>query len=205
MFRLNPRRLVPAFAALAVAATCLAPALAAAADFSPTRNHITLGFGMGRHVSDDFEDSGLETGTMAQLGYRYTLNQNFDVCFDLRTTQTGDTQMVDDGFGTYEMHFEHDTSWYGPGARWMAASGKVRPYMQANVLYVTETVRAEVDGDGGSASESGIGFGFMGGIDIPLTSTLSIPIEANYMYGKPENDVSSLGMQAGLTFNFSPF
>jgi opacity protein-like surface antigen len=206
MFKLHARRQVPALAALVVAATCLAPAFAAAADFGPTRNHITLGFGIGRHVSDDFEDSGLETGTMAQLGYRYTLNQNFDLCFDARTLQSGDTQMIDDGFGgTYEANFEHDTNWYGPGVRWMAAGGSVRPFMQANLMYVTETVRMEIDGDGADASETGVGFGLMGGIDIPVTSTLSIPVEANYMYAKPENDVSSFGMQAGLTFNFSPF
>ena len=192
------------FLAAAVVLAAVAPSLADAQTYGPTRSHITLGLGYASHTSSDFDDSGMESGMVGQLGYRYTINTNFDVTFDYRTLWTGDTQVVDDGGGPMEMEFGHDTTFMGPGARWTSNGGNVRPYAQANIFYATETLSVAFDGMDASADESGVGFGFMGGVDIRVSDLLSIPVEGAYMYAKPENDVSTLGFSAGLTFNLSP-
>jgi hypothetical protein len=98
--------------------------------------------------------------------------------------------------------FTHTTSYFGPGVRFAGATGGVRPFVQANVYFARETVRIEFGNAGSDASENGAGFGIAGGADIRLSRLLSLPIEANYLYAKPENDASSLGMLIGLTFNF---
>ena len=180
----------------------LTPAVAFAAPHEPMRNHITLGFGVARHVSDDFEDTGHETGGVGQLSYRYSLNPGWDLCLDTRSTMTSD-EVFDDDLGG-DIEFEHSASFFGPGARWSSGQGSVRPYLQANVFFVTETTRIEFGGLSSEVDDDGVGFGLMGGADIRLSRLLSLPLEASYLNGKPENDVSSLGMSVGLTFNFTP-
>jgi len=41
-----------------------------------------------------------------------------------------------------------------------------------------------------------------GGVDFRAGNLISIPIEVNYMYGKPADDISGIGITVGLTFNF---
>jgi hypothetical protein len=67
-------------------------------------------------------------------------------------------------------------------------------------------VRDELKGESGNvtvtAHDNAAGFGICGGVDIRAGDLISIPIEANYMYGKPADDVSGIGINAGITFNF---
>jgi hypothetical protein len=67
-------------------------------------------------------------------------------------------------------------------------------------------VREEVKGESGNVTvtshDDSAGFGISGGVDIRGGNLLSIPIEVNYMYGKPSDDVSGIGVNVGLTFNF---
>ncbi len=190
-------------AVILVAATTL-PARVHAAPYEPMRNHITLGLGVARHLSDDFEDSGLETGGLGQLSYRYSLNRSWDLCIDGRSLMSGDEITDDTGGFPIEVDVTHDASYFGPGVRWSSGEGSVRPYLQANVFFVTETLRYDFGDISTDADEDGAGFGLMGGADIRLSRLLSLPLEVSYLYGKPENDVSSLGMSVGLTFNFTP-
>jgi len=192
---------VHAVALLLLAAASM-PGLAEAASHEAMRNHITLGLGVARHLSDDFEDSGLETGALGQLSYRYSLNPSWDLCIDGRSMMTSDN-VYDEDFAI-DVDFQHDTSYFGPGVRWSSGTGSVRPYLQANVFFVTETARIDFGDLSSEADEDGAGFGLMGGADIRISRLLSLPVEASYLYGKPENDVSSLGMSVGLTFNFTP-
>ena len=74
--------------------------------------------------------------------------------------------------------------------------------MQANFFLVSESLEAEVGGVKTSTDENAAGFGISGGVDIRASNLLSIPIEVNYMYGKPADDISGIGANIGLTFNF---
>jgi len=204
--RLRPTALAASFlTALLTCATLATPPPAQAAPHEPMINHATLGLGFARHLSDDFKDSGLENGGQGQLAYRYSLNQSVDLCLDMRSMMASDEVTATDESGNpIAVKFESETSYYGPGVRWSSGAGGVRPYLQANVFFVKETGRVELGDISIDASEDGAGFGLMGGADIRLSRLLSLPIEATYLYGKPEVDVSSLGMQVGLTFNFTP-
>ena len=209
------------FLRLAVATIVLAgtlPAIAFAATHEPMRNHITLGFGYGRNLSDDFEDPelNLETGGIGQLAYRYSLNRSVDLCVDARSFMAGDQAQIGVDGIFYEVDLSHDTSWFGPGVRWSSGEGGVRPYLQANVFFVEEKTTIEILNVSEEQSNDGVGFGLAGGADIRLSRLLSLPLELSYLYGKPSgsddfvadisysSDVSSLGMSVGLTFNFTP-
>jgi len=196
------------FVRLAAATIVLAgtlPAIAFAATHEPMRNHITLGFGYGQHLSDDFDDTDLESGGIGQLAYRYSLNRSVDLCIDARSFMASDQAQVGIGGTFYEVDFSHDTSWFGPGVRWSSGEGGVRPFLQANVFFVEETFSVEIDNVSEKESNDGAGFGLAGGADIRLSRLLSLPLELSYLYAKPKDfDVSSLGVSVGLTFNFTP-
>jgi hypothetical protein len=195
-------RLVPLLAALAL--VFAVPGGASADPPASMRHHLTLGLGFARHVSDDFEDAGLETGLQGQVAYRYSVSRHYDVCLEGRSFWTSDEEVFTEPGGTGALRNEHETLYFGPGVRWSSGDGPVRPYVQANVYYARETLRIELDGQGGDATEDGAGFGLAAGADIHLSRMFSLPVEANFLYAKPERDVSSLGMQAGITYNFVP-
>ncbi len=184
--------------ALVVVTVAAPPRPAQAAEDGPRRHHITLGAGYARHLADEFEDDGLEDCVSGQFAYRYSVTPTLDLALDGRSvTATEDVQVLgEDG------EFSHTSSYFGPGVRFNGAAGSVRPFLQVNVFFARETVRLEVGNSGSDASENGAGFGVAGGADIRLSRLLSLPIEANFLYAKPENDLTSLGMQVGLTFNF---
>ncbi len=192
-------------AAVTIVLAGMLPALALAATHEPMRNHITLGFGYGQHLSDDFDDTDLESGGIGQLAYRYSLNRTVDLCVDARSFMASDEAQIGIDGTFYDVDFSHDTSWFGPGVRWSSGEGGVRPFVQANVFFVSETTKIEVLGLSDEETNDGAGFGLAGGADIRLSRLLSLPLELSYLYGKPEDlDVSSLGMSVGLTFNFTP-
>jgi len=83
---------------------------------------------------------------------------------------------------------------WGPGVRRTVGSGSLRPFLQANVLVLTE----DLDGAANDGSHQSVGLGLLAGADVHLTDALSIPIAATILLGKPRNDVSSVGLVAGL-------
>jgi hypothetical protein len=199
------RRFVRLAAVMIVVLACAGPAIAFAAAHEPMRNHITLGFGYGQHLSDDFDGSDLESGGLGQLAYRYSLNRTIDLCVDARSFMASDEAQLGIGGTFYDVDVSHDTSWFGPGVRWSSGEGGVRPFLQANVYFVQESTTLEIDNVSDKVTNDGAGFGLAGGADIRLSRLLSLPLELSYLYGKPEDlDVSSLGMSVGLTFNFTP-
>jgi len=153
-------------------------------------------------LPDDFEDAGLETGLQGGLAYRYSLSRDFDLCLEGRSFRTADDEVFSEPGGTSELHTEHATLYFGPGVRWSGGAGPVRPYVQASLYYVQETLRIELDGQGGDETAEGAGFGLVAGVDIHLSQMFSLPVEANFLSAKPERDLSSLGMQAGIPYNF---
>lgn len=164
-------------------------------------NHLHhLGFALGyqKLLSNDLKNdaSGIDftNAAFGALGYRYSVLPNLDLCVDARATRSSQTVSGVDLTLT--------NSFFGPGVRIVSPIEGVRPYVQANIFLVKEQVETEEQGLKLSASETGAGFGLCGGVDIRASDLISVPIEGNFKYGKPSDNVSGLGINVGLTFNF---
>jgi hypothetical protein len=193
------RALAAAALTLAIAAFAARPA---AAQAEPTRHHLGIGFGYAKFVSDDLDDSGFEDSGLGMFAYRYSVSPNVDVVLDSRGTvssQDGTFDLL--GTPVYtDIHY--GTAWFGPGVRYNFKPAGTRPYVQGNVYVASEGINLHAFGLDISDSETGIGFGLQAGIDIRLSKLLSLPVEMNFMSGKPENDLTCVGGNVGLTFNF---
>jgi len=174
------------------------PALPAPSRAENHRHHIGFALGYQKLLSDDLKDDllGLDftNAAFAGLAYRISLLPNLDLTVDSRATVSTTTQAGVDLTLT--------NTFFGPGVRFMAPKEGVRPYVQVNFYVADESAEAASGGVKISASESGVGFGVSGGVDIRASNLLSIPIEANYMYAKPADNIAGIGVNVGLTFNF---
>jgi hypothetical protein len=162
------------------------------------RHHISLGFGYTKLLSSDLKDSGIgidfTNAAEAMLAYRYSFTPSLDVTIDSRATvSTSDVAGVS---------LTLTNNYVGPGIRWNAKPSSHRLFAQGNVYYVSEQADAEANGVKVSASESSGGFGLSAGLDFRLTQLLSLPVEAYYLYGKPSDDVSGVGGQVSIAWNF---
>ncbi|MGH7726331.1 MAG: outer membrane beta-barrel protein [Candidatus Eiseniibacteriota bacterium] len=162
-------------------------------------HHIGLGFGYSKLLSDDLDPDrtfGLDFTdcAMGGLSYRISISRTFDAVFDSRSTFSRQEALGDD------VHFT--TSWFGPGLRIRAAEGNIRPYAQANFYFAQEEFSIDSGSTTTSTDESGVGFGFFSGVDIRVSRLISIPVEIAYLYADPEDNISSFGGGAGVTFNF---
>jgi hypothetical protein len=197
-----------AWGAVAVALT-IGFAIPEAAQAENKKHHLSLGLGYQKYLSDDMKpvidiDPGPATDlrefdfTNAGAGffaYRLSIKPNLDFTVDSRAAISSE-----DVFGT---DVTVTTTYFGPGLRFISSKEGIRPYFQANFLVVSEELEIDLGNNNSfNSSETGVGFGVSAGIDIRGGNLLSIPIEAFYVYGKPEDDVSSVGVCAGLTFNF---
>ena len=185
------RRLVPWLVILGVVVA------AAPRSEADTRHHITLGIGYTKMLSDDFKDEAsnvdLTNAANAELAYRYSLNSQCDLSIDSRATASAETYQGVDLTAT--------VSYFGPGLRFRPA-GAAPLYLQGNVFFVNEEAEAQQGNLTYKVTDSGIGFGVMGGVDLRISSLLSVPIEMNYLYAKPADDTSGLGFTVGLAWNF---
>lgn len=162
------------------------------------KHHLGFALGYEKHLSDDLKDESIgidftDAGYGA-IAYRLSVLQNLDVTLDARGTTHSDN------IGGVDLTLS--TGFFGPGLRLISPNEGLRPYVQANFFFVSESVEAEEGGVKVSSDESGAGFGISAGVDIHASNLLSVPIEANYMYGKPADDISGIGANVGLTFNF---
>ena len=186
------------WAMLASCALVLLSALPGAARAENRKHHLGFALGYEKHLSDDLKDEFLgidfTDAGYAALAYRLSVLHNLDVTMDARATAHTET------LGGVD--FTMTTSFFGPGIRLIAPNQGLRPYMQANFFLVSESAEAEVGGVKTSMDDNGAGFGISAGVDIRAGNLLSVPIEVNYMYGKPADDISGIGANIGLTFNF---
>jgi opacity protein-like surface antigen len=162
------------------------------------KHHLGFALGYEKHLSDDLKDESIgldytDAGYGA-IAYRLSVLSNLDVTLDARGTTHSDN------FNGVDLTLS--TGFFGPGLRLIAPNEGLRPYMQVNFFLVSESIEAEQGGTKVSSDESGSGFGISGGVDIHASNLLSLPIEVNYMYGKPADDISGIGANIGLTFNF---
>ena len=187
-------------AGLALLVAVATPVVASADNTN--RHTVAFGLGYQSFMSDDFDGSGFESAGIGNLSYHYTVNPAWDVSFDSRMSFSGEDQTVDFGGGPETVNMNYSTKWFGPGVRYNFGTANTRPYMQANLYYVSESLSMEMGGVSASDSESGVGLGFQGGMDVRLSRTMSMPVEMNFMTASPANDLTSVGAQAGLAFHF---
>lgn len=184
-----------------IASVLAAPQTASAAN---RKHHITLAIGYQKMLSDDMKPA-VDTGGgpvqldftdagSAALSYRFSLRPNLDLTLDARGVASRDE--VQDADVTLS------TSYFGPGIRLVGPNEGLRPFVQANFFFVNEELEFEYQNLTVSASESGVGFGVSAGADIRASNLISIPIQAEYVNAKPEDDVSGIGASVGITFNF---
>ena len=184
---------------LALVAVATRPASAQA---EPTRHHLGIGLGYAKFVSDDLDGSGFEDAGLGAFAYRYSVSPSVDVVFDSRTTissQDGTFDLLGTPINT-EIHY--GTAWFGPGVRLNFKPAGTRPYAQGNVYVATEGVDVNAFDLDISQTDTNIGFGLQAGVDIRLSKLLSLPVEMNFMTAQPENDLTSVGGNIGITFNF---
>lgn len=161
-------------------------------------HHLGFALGYQKLLSNDLKDdaSGIDftNAGYGSFAYRFSLARNVDLTLDARATVSSQTVSGID--------LKLTNSFFGPGVRLISPREGTRPYVQANFFLVREEAEADTGGVKVTAHENGAGFGISGGVDIRAGELLSIPIEVNYMYGKPSDDVSGIGINVGLTFNF---
>lgn len=93
-------------------------------------------------------------------------------------------------------------SYFGPGVRVVAPQNNLKLFLQGN-FYLVSMEKETVSGNTTTTvSENGVGFGMNGGVDIRLSRLLPLPVEVNFLYAKPSDNISGFGLSAGLNFNF---
>ncbi len=183
-----------------ILALVLPLALLASTSALAVNNLHHLGFALGyqKLLSSDLKDdvSGIDftNAGFGAVGYRYSVLPNLDFCVDARATRSSQTVSGVD--------LTLNNQFFGPGVRIISPNEGVRPFVQANLFLVREQIETEQDGLKLSASKTSAGFGMSGGVDIRASDLISVPIEGNFKYGKPADNVSGLGINVGLTFNF---
>lgn len=171
------------------------------------RHHIGLDLGFFKSFSEDLkieEPSGpfepglsvdFTSGLLSAVNYRYSLNPYLDLAFEVRSWMSFQEWAGVD--------FTLTSSFIGGGLRLNAGETAVRPYVQANIYSVQEKLSGEAGGFRAEAkSESGVGLGIIGGVDIRASNLISIPIEACFLLAKPADNVSGFGFASGINFNF---
>lgn len=192
----HPLVLLWRWAAPAAVALVLLLALPGSGRAENHKHHLGFALGYEKHLSDDLKVAGLDftDAGYGAIAYRLSVLPNLDLTADLRgTVHTEEVNGVD---------LTLTTGWFGPGVRLVAPGGGIRPYAQANFFVVSESIELQEGDVTTTFSHDDVGFGICGGVDIRASNLLSIPIEVNYMYGKPRDNTSGVGVNVGLTFNF---
>jgi hypothetical protein len=141
-------------------------------------------------------DIDCSKGTSFFLNYRQTRTPNVDLVFDLHGWRSSSSSQG--------LEVALSVAAIGFGARYTdnQLSPSIHPYVQATVARVIEWAR--VSGGGQSFSDNVGSFGFCVdvGAELRLSRLISIPVEVEYLYGKPGDDVSSVGVAAGISLNW---
>lgn len=179
-------------------------ALPGAASAENRKHHISLNLGYQKFLSDDLKpivDLGggptqldFTNAGVATLAYRFSLRPNLDLTLDVRAAASMDE------VGGIDVTLSN--SYFGPGIRLVGQGEGARPFVQASFFLVSEEIEFEYQDVTVSADESGIGFGVFAGVDIRASNLISIPIQGEFVYAKPEDDVTGIGATVGITFNF---
>ncbi|HEU4765624.1 MAG TPA: outer membrane beta-barrel protein [Candidatus Eisenbacteria bacterium] len=179
-------------------------ALPGAASAANRKHHLSLNLGYQKYLSDDLKpivDLGggptqldFTNAGVGTLAYRFSLRPNLDLALDLRGAASKDN------VGGVDVTLT--SSYFGPGIRLVGAEEGVRPFVQANLYLVDESIEFKYQNVKVTGSDNGVGFGVTAGADIRASDLISIPIQAEFVYAKPADDVTGIGATVGITFNF---
>jgi hypothetical protein len=179
-------------------------ALPGAASAANRKHHLSLNLGYQKYLSDDLKpivDLGggptqldFTNAGVGTLAYRFSLRTNLDLALDLRGAASKDN------VGGVDVTLT--SSYFGPGIRLVGAEEGVRPFVQANLYLVDESIEFKYQNVKVTGSDNGVGFGVTAGADIRASDLISIPIQAEFVYAKPADDVTGIGATVGITFNF---
>jgi hypothetical protein len=179
-----------------VLAILLIGLLAIPAAAQNNRHHIGLVLGYAKLIDDDVKPLGYDFSNSghAALTYRYSVTPNIDLAVEAR----GTASMQDAGSSDLNLL----NSYFGPGVRVVAPQNNLKLFLQGNFYFVSMEKETVSGNTTTTVSENGVGFGMNGGVDIRLGRLLSLPIEVNFLYAKPSDNISGFGLSAGLNFNF---
>jgi hypothetical protein len=199
MFRMNHG--LQAAAGALLAAVCLLASVRNAAAGGLASLHWTLAVGATAQPSADlqFDALGLDFGGALNvaLGSRYSLDEQLDVTVDL---QIDEATSKPRGYEDAELTLSN--SFIGPGLRYYPTKSSLRPFVQANVYYVSEMIVLEQFGDRKWKSRSGAGLGLAGGLELRATHRFSFPVTVQCLVAKPADNISGIGFNVGVTYNF---
>lgn len=161
-----------------------------------SRHHIGLVLGYAKLVDDDVKPFGYDFSNSlhSAITYRYSFSPNLDLAVEGRGTFSSQNVSGSD--------LNLNNSYFGPGLRVIAPQNNLKLFLQGNLYFVNERVEEVSGNTTTTTTEDGVGFGLNGGVDIRISPLISIPIEANFIYAKPSDNISGFGISTGLTFNF---
>ncbi len=156
------------------------------------RHHVSLGaFGYFKSTADVFSPD-FDHGTSQFLNYRYSFNDHLDLAVDIHA------------WGQQRTYYGTDVSLtcggLGLGLRYTAppVADRLFFYFQGNLYDAVEAMQVGSE----SASETGLGFGFNGGLELRLGRLISIPLDLSYLLAKPSDDISGYGISTGISINW---
>jgi hypothetical protein len=186
---------------LRTCAVCVWVAVLAAPATAQRPDHETFTLGPTRLLSNQLkiESLGIDLTNAfnGALSIRHALNERVDLSIDLDwLTADASPREFDDA------DFALANVLAGPGVRYFPTRSSLRPFVQANVFYVSESISLTQFGTSFSAHKRGAGFGLMGGIELLASHSFSVPIVVQYHYARPADDVSGVSFMAGGSINF---
>jgi hypothetical protein len=142
------------------------------------------------------EAPDLQNGVDVGVRYRFSQRPGVDFAFELHRVEARGTATIRDWYlGTYERDRTRRTDWWGVGVRRTLLEPGFRPFFQATLVRVSQS-------DGvNPAVGSSLGVAFAAGGEVALGRSMSMPIELGWTYAEPYDDVSNLGLRAGLTWH----
>jgi len=188
-------------AVLRACAACVLASVLATSAAAERPDHGTFVIGPATLLSNELkvESLGLDLTNAFNGAWslRHALDQQVDLTIDL-DWMTADSHPKDFD----DANFVLGTVLVGPGVRYYPTKSSLRPFVQVNVFYVSESISLMQFDTSFSAQRRGAGFGLMGGIELLASYRWSVPLVVQYHYANPADDVSGISAMLGGSFNF---
>jgi opacity protein-like surface antigen len=161
---------------------------------------LNIGATIGVQIPTGSMADGMKTGFGFDVMGKYMLNDNLAVGVDFGWAR----------FGTEDLGFEEDVSASGSFipltglVEYHFGTGKVKPFLGADLgLYIFK-VKATYQGISASTSESYFGFAPLGGIEYDINDNLAFTANLKYNFVLAEGDNANyLGINVGMIFRLN--
>jgi hypothetical protein len=168
------------------------------------RKHISLGLGVERFTTDNFERSGMDTALLGHAGFRYRFADAMDAVLDFRVTRSAEDVVPDFQFPNGS-DASVVTLWSGVGVRWTKPGRVTRPYVQAALYFIDQQNKQSGGSFEFSDRLNGLGVGVVGGMEMRLAEHVWFPVEAHVLTGSTHGRITGIGADAGVTFGFGTY